>query len=415
MFNLISDKKTEQTFDERQLKKSIDYAKKYWRQITRIHIDSSDTLLGLPYPYIVPSDQHGNFKFNEQYYWDSYFIALGLIDCGENSMAEGMLENLFYMFKKFNMIPSASRLYMTSRSQPPLLTSFIKLIYYTNVKSTDWLKQAVQLAQEEYLNVWMGETHPHWRQVYRGLSRYYDVNVLHDLAEAESGWDMTSRFGRKALDYLPIDLNCLLYKYECDFAEIAGLLDDHQAVSMWQDRAHRRQAIVNELMWNKLSGFYYDYNYNKEVKSTVWSLAAYYTLWSGLANPEQANALVKNLRRFECAGGLAATSHNLIDMSIFGSLKTQWTYPNGWAPLHLIVVDGLENYGYSQQATRIAKLWLKTNLKWFIKHGEFLEKYNVVDTFKPPVSGVYPTQVGFGWTNAVYICLANRYLKIKIG
>lgn len=38
--------------------------------------------------------------------------------------------------------------------------------------------------------------------------------MLNDMAEAESGWDMTPRFNRLALEFLPVDLNTLLYKYE---------------------------------------------------------------------------------------------------------------------------------------------------------------------------------------------------------
>ena len=59
--------------------------------------------------------------------------------------------------------------------------------------------------------------------MHKGLSRYYDINMLHDLAEAESGWDMTTRFNRRCLDYLPVDLNSLLYKYETDFTKAAKL------------------------------------------------------------------------------------------------------------------------------------------------------------------------------------------------
>jgi alpha,alpha-trehalase len=62
--------------------------------------------------------------------------------------------------------------------------------------------------------------------VYEGLSRYYDVNYLNDLAEAESGWDYTPRFNHKALNYLPVDLNSLLYKYERDFAYVERILEN---------------------------------------------------------------------------------------------------------------------------------------------------------------------------------------------
>ena len=83
-----------------------------------------------------------------------------------------------------------------------------------------WLKRAIKLAEAEYHTVWTGKIKPNSRLVHDGLSRYYDINYLHDLAEAESGWDYTPRFNHKALNYLPVDLNSLLYKYERDFAYV---------------------------------------------------------------------------------------------------------------------------------------------------------------------------------------------------
>lgn len=91
-------------------------------------------------------------------------------------------------------------------------------------------------------------------------------------------------------------------------------------------------------------------------------------------------------------------------------MPTQWAYPNGWAPLELIVIRALERYGYHQDAERVAIKWLKNNTNWFIEHGVFLEKYNVVNPSKPPVKGVYPSQTGFGWTNSVYEYLCKQYV-----
>src|ERR1044072_1800246 len=102
----------------------------------------------------------------------------------------------------------------------------------------------------------MGTRKPHARQIYRGLSRYYDINHLHDLAEAESGWDMTPRFGRKALNYLPVDLNALLYKYETDFARTDRLFDDRREAAKWEQAAEARKAAMDELMWDRLRGLY---------------------------------------------------------------------------------------------------------------------------------------------------------------
>jgi len=389
--------------------RSLDFINDYWENLIRHQTEDRGTLVGLPFPYIVPSTQTtSNFKFEEQYYWDSYFTALGLMGTNHQSLVEGMLENLIYLFKRFHVIPNASRMYFTSRSQPPLLTSFIFHVFDTYSKDTVWLKERMAVAEEEYEKVWMSSDHPQWHNVYKGLSRYYDVNVLHDLAEAESGWDMTPRFERKCLDFLPVDLNALLYKYETDFARASMLCGDAKKADEWEKKARHRRRAMNELMWGKLRGFYFDYNFQRKVLGDIWSLAGFYTMWAGMASDEQAAKLVANLDKFEKPGGLTTTSRPLIDTNaLFGSLKAQWAYPNGWAPLQYIVVEGLKRYGYEEEARRIAASWTSNCLGWFDAHGEFQEKYNVVNTRKKPVEGLYPTQTGFGWTNAVLV----RFIK----
>lgn len=167
---------------------------------------------------------------------------------------------------------------------------------------------------------------------------------------------------------------------------------------------------MNKLMWDRIRGLYYDYNFVKGKRGNVSSLAAYFPMWAGMVTDKQAASLVKALRRFEHKGGLATTDALPLGQFVLGSLPTQWAYPNGWAPLHFVVVRALERYGYHQDARRIAMKWLKANLQWFNTEGVFLEKYNVVSPEKPPVKGVYPSQTGFGWTNAVFERFCQDYV-----
>jgi alpha,alpha-trehalase len=314
------------------------------------------------------------------------------------------------MFRRFKVIPNASRTYLTGRSQPPLLTSFIFDVYQTYKLDERWLKKAMTIAQKEYETVWMGTKKPNERNVYRGLSRYYDINYLHDLAEAESGWDMTPRFDRRALNYLPVDLNALLYKYETDFARAARISGDEQGAARWDDAAVARKAIMDELMWDRMKGLYYDYNYVKGKRGNVSSLAAYFPMWAGMVNDKQAATMVRALRRFEQKGGLSTTDALPLGQFMLGSMPTQWAYPNGWAPLQFIVVRGLERYGYHKDARRVAMKWLKANLQWFNENHTFLEKYNVVSPEKPPLKGLYPSQTGFGWSNAIFERFCRDYI-----
>lgn len=388
-----------------------EYIARYWAHLTRFNPKDNDSLIGLPNPYLVPSYAKGHeFDYDEMFYWDSYFMVQCMLDAKHKDLVTGILDNLIFLFKRFKIVPNASRLYQISRSQPPFLTSFILDVYRAYDPGKMWLEGSMKIAEEEYETVWMGLTKPNARQVYNGLSRYYDFNYLHDIAEAESGWDMTPRFNRRALNYLPVDLNALLYKYEIDFAEMATILGHRTEADKWKKAAGARASSMNELMWSELRGFYFDYNFVKRKRGGVYSLAAYYPMWAGMVSPSQAKKLVENLHKFEHKGGLATTDAMQLGALVPGAMPTQWAYPNGWAPLHLIVIQGLERYGYHEDARRIALKWLKTNNDWFIRHGVFLEKYNVVQPSKPPLKGVYPSQTGFGWTNSVFELLCQQYL-----
>ncbi|HEX9153541.1 MAG TPA: trehalase family glycosidase, partial [Candidatus Saccharimonadales bacterium] len=227
------------------------------------------------------------------------------------------------------------------------------------------------------------------------------------------GWDMTPRFSRKALNYLPVDLNALLYKYETDFAKAARIFDNEHEAKEWDKKAEDRKKKMNKLMWDQGRGLFYDFNYVREKRGNVSSLAAFYPMWAGMVDGRQAQEMVKALKRFEQKGGLATTDSVQLGKYVPGAMPTQWAYPNGWAPLHFLVVKGLQRYGYHEDARRIAMKWLQNNLDWFNEHGVFLEKYNVVNPDKPPVKGVYPSQTGFGWTNAVFESFCREFIDGK--
>lgn len=404
-------KKSQPSLTSEEVAQARKYIAGYWKKLTRIHPKDDESLLGLPHPYLVPAYEKGHeFDFNELYYWDSYFMVQGIMDEEHKDLVLGILEDLFFLFEKFKIIPNASRTYLMGRSQPPFLTSFIMDVYHAYNLDKAWLKRAMKIAEEEYHTVWMGTAKPNARLVFNGLSRYYDINYLHDLAEAESGWDLNPRFGHKCLNFLPIDLNCLLYKYEKDFAQANLLLGNKKAAKIWQRAASSRRENINKLMWSDLRSMYYDYNYVKGQKGVVNSLAAYYALWAGVADERQAAKLVGSLKKFENKGGLATTDAIQIGRFIPGAIPEQWAYPNGWAPLHLLVVKGLQKYGYKDDARRIALKWLRTNLDWFNNQGVFLEKYNVVHPSEPPAKGVYPSQLGFGWTNAAFEYFCQSYI-----
>ncbi len=168
-----------------------------------------------------------------------------------------------------------------------------------------------------------------------------------------------------------------------------------------------RAETVTEYMWNEEQGFFFDFEYMTHRKSDVYSLANFYALWTGLATTEQARRIVEHLPDFLHPGGLATTMHS---DEWDGDSPTQWAYPNGWAPLQWIATCGLKKYGYDTEAELVARAWIGNNLTNFNANGVFREAYNVVSPDMPPRPGLYPPQLGFGWTNAIFVDMCKKYL-----
>lgn len=388
----------------RQISKALDHIENYWDKLTIQVTTDQQTLIGLPNSYVVPSSETTDgFVYKEMYYWDNYFIIEAMLASGRVELARGIVDNMLSLIKRYGLVPNANRYYMLSRSQPPLLTSMI-LAVHNQLGDEQWLANAMSYAEQEYSQVWMGTVQPNIRRVYKGLSRYYDINVLHELAEAESGWDYTPRFDSRCLDFLPVDLNSYLHKYETDLAAVNRASHTSQTES-WLKAAQNRAKQMRKILWDADRSLFVDYDFINRRHSQTCSLASFTPLFVGLANAREAEAARQSLIKFETKWGLVTTT-------LEGGMHVgrQWALPNGWAPTHYMVIRGLQRYGYQEDAARIADKWLRLNLKVFNKTGKFYEKYNVLSGNSRAVPGVYPSQVGFGWTNAVFAVLAREFV-----
>jgi alpha,alpha-trehalase len=235
-----------------------------------------------------------------------------------------------------------------------------------------------------------------------------------DRSMRESGFDISFRFGPYGADthhYLPVCLNSLLYKTEKDMERIGTMLGRTAEAQQWQQRAQARQVLVQKYMWDESRGMFFDYNFESQRRSAYEYASTFYPLWAGLATPEQARGVARNLATFEQPGGLLMSPYDT---------KVQWDYPYGWAPVQLLAIDGLRRYGFQQEANRISYKFISTVVENFRRDGTIREKYNVVSrSSEAPVTAGYKTNVvGFGWTNGVFLELLRqlpRDLAEKVG
>jgi len=414
------------------------YIKYLWNELERNVSQDEGSLIALPNKYIVPGG-----RFNEQFYWDSYFIMLGLAADSEWDLLEGMLKNIIYMINEFGFIPTANRTYLLSRSQPPFFSRMVRLL--SEQKGESILPSYLPYLLIEY-RFWMigsdtlksSNKNEFARTVNMPngviLNRYYDNTIaprpeslgedlkitkgmagpgsdsiyLNIRAAAESGWDFSSRWFDDPMDMhtiqtisiIPVDLNCLLFELEDLIAKIYELINKSIYANKFKKLAELRVSGIQKYCWDSDSGFFFDYNFCKNHSTDRATLASVFPLYSKVATDDQARLVALRLEKdFLKAGGLATTLINT---------DQQWDGSNGWAPLQWVAIKGLRNYGYTKLADEIKKRWIDNNLKVLSQKNMLIEKYNVDNLNQLGSGGEYQLQIGFGWTNGVLAALLQE-------
>jgi alpha,alpha-trehalase len=222
---------------------------------------------------------------------------------------------------------------------------------------------------------------------------------LGDRAMRESGFDPSFRFGPfdgSTHHYAPVCLNSLLYRYERDLQHIALLLGKGNEAARWAKRAQARNINIHRYLWKPQQGVFADYDFVKHKSSDYSYISSLYPLWAGVASREEARKVVAKLNLFERPGGLSMSNYDS---------GAQWDEPFGWAPTNWVGVAGLDAQGFRDDAKRLAAKWNATVDQGFANDGTIREKYNVVSANANVQvrTGYKANQIGFGWTNAVYL------------
>lgn len=425
------------------------------------------------YEYIVPGG-----RFNEQYGWDSYMETLGLLTCDRIEPCIGMCENFTFEINNYGKILNANRSYYLCRSQPPFLTDMsLKCFNYLKekkgIEDLDFLKRTFLAAIKEYYEIWCSEPrfdkltglscyHPeglgippetessHFEAKLSKYAEKYNVSFekfqelynngkinepeldeyfLHDRAVRESGHDTSYRLEGKCGYLATIDLNSLLYKYECDIAFVIknyfnnSLINHKNEIETsedWELKSNKRLNAINKFCWNEKEGLFFDYNVKSKKQEHYESVTALWPLWCKLCTKDQAKLLIeKSLPKFEEFGGLVAGTLKSRGEIGLDRPSRQWDFPFGWAPHQILAWEGLKNYGYDEIAKRLSYRWCYLITLAFVDYnGIVVEKYNVTKMTDPhKVDAEYGNQgsdfkgvatEGFGWVNASYLLGLNN-------
>ena len=406
-----------------------------WTTLTRKPTLAEGTLIELPFSYVVPGG-----RFQEMYYWDSYFTMLGLQVSRRIDLIENMIDNFAYLINQFGFIPNGNRIYFLGRSQPPFFSLMVEIL--RQKKGDEILLKYLPVLEKEY-SFWMdnkltlSDQNTACKRVVlvdknTVLNRYWDeydtprpesyredielvksINepsegiYRHIRAGAESGWDFSSRWFKDGknmntihtTDIVPVDLNCLLWNLEKTLFKAYLLTGNTEKINEYLNLSNQREKAIEKHFYNQEKGFYFDYDFIEKKHTNCYSLAAVFPLFFGIADKLEGKKVSDILQeKFLKEGGFITTINNT---------GQQWDAPNGWAPLQYIANQGLLNYDFIELANEAKNRWLKTNENVYQKTGKMTEKYDVESPNSMAGGGEYPNQDGFGWTNGVYLKLIN--------
>uniref|UniRef100_A0A5B7B4W1 Trehalase n=1 Tax=Davidia involucrata TaxID=16924 RepID=A0A5B7B4W1_DAVIN len=409
------------------------------------------TLLPLPKPVIIPGS-----RFREVYYWDSYWVIRGLLASKMYETAKGIVINLISLIDEFGHVLNGARAYYTNRSQPPLLSSMVYDIY-KRTGDMDLVRKSLPALLKEH-KFWNSGVHKVTIQDVEGrnhtLSRYYAMwneprpesstidretaaklsnfskkqHLYRELASAaESGWDFSTRWMRNASDLttlvttsiIPVDLNAFILKMELDIAFLANVAGESSIAQHFLEASQARQLAMNSVFWNAEMGQWLDYwlsNSNTCKDAHTWEASNqnenvfasnFIPLWIGLFNSD--GRMAKKVMRSLQGSGLIHAAGIATSLTNTGQ---QWDFPNGWAPLQHMIVEGLVRSASKEarsMAEDIAVRWIRSNYVAYKKSSTMHEKYDVKKCGEFGGGGEYVPQTGFGWSNGVVLAFLEEF------
>ena len=177
------------------------------------------------------------------------------------------------------------------------------------------------------------------------------------------------------------DLNSMLVMEARSLAHMARELGKENEADSWDEDAGRRASLINDFMWDPVSGFYYnidradhDFSFEKDNDLKIKEIIGFLPLWAGIASEEQAAQLVGHLlneNEFWRRNGIPTLSAGEDYYNPMG----YWNGPV-WVEWNYLVFRGLLDYGYEEEARELTRRLADHLAHHLSKSHNFYEFYS---------------------------------------
>lgn len=181
--------------------------------------------------------------------------------------------------------------------------------------------------------------------------------------------------------------NAIFIRANSHLQQIAKTLGKELPQSLQKDIKHT-EAAYDEL-WDESANQYFSFNVNTGDKLAIPSIATMLALYSGKISKQQAAKLVEQLAD-QYSFGTKFPVPSVPKNSQWFAQHRYWQGPT-WINTNWLIADGLDRYGYKDEAAAIRE----SSLKLVEKHG-FYEYFS-------PLDGSPAGAKSFSWTAALTI------------
>lgn len=370
------------------------------KALMTLHTNWRSAAGDLKHAGVQPATGH----FNAFWAWDSWEHAAALalfnpqlakdqmLTMFDHQTPEGMIIDLVSLYQKDN-----NRVC----SKPPI-AGWATYMVYQRTKDKAFIRE--MLPKLLKYHAWRYQYRDHDRN---GLCEYGGIGPQVYMGQWESGMDVAVKFhgvkmlknaeGAYSFDQESIELNSYLCAEKFYLAYMLREIGDEEQAVKFNEEGKKLRKMIQEKFFDPETGFFYDRKmYTGELVKVI-DISGWLPLHTGVATPEQAAAVKRNMLDPELFGTYFPFSSLNHQHPLYQPDKGYFRGQT-WMNYTYFGIRGFKNYGFTQEADRYTRL-LPDRLKGLTEPG-----YPIRENWNS-ATGEAMSAMHFGWSSAFSLLL----------
>jgi len=336
----------------------------------------------LKHPYMVPAG-----PYTQLFDWDTYFMGVALSYDGVGEPLENSVKD-FLDFTDENWNSTGYTPREIAADAPDALPQMCKpflaqmaLRASLTLKNYEWLREPSGATHRTYYRK-LGDTLAYWENTRRandGLFRWFNG--------VESGVDNNPAVSDEPADVSEgVDLQCYIYREYRAMAVLAGKLGNASDEKEYDAKAEALAELIREKMWSQVDGMFLNVDSRTGHMIHIETWTNFVPLWAGIATKTEAERTIRehllNGKEFWSPNGIRTLAPT---EPLYNPRSGYWRGPV-WIVSNYLVMQGLANYGYKQEAVKLAEETVNLLVRDLRATGGMNENYNP-ETGEPAAAG----------------------------